>query len=207
VLDPVTRHLCICATVASCNRAEALRAALHQAIEGGVAPPALYEIILQSYLFAGFPAALEGLRALLEMTTELGIEWTPPDAEPIDTELFAERGTRLYRQIYNTNHEKLRTAVERFSPDMFQYMIVEGYGKVLSRPGVTGIQRELATVTALVALGWDRQVVSHVRGAINLGATAVEVFAAIELAEPFCSRDHVSRMMSAVAPHLPSDLG
>ncbi len=206
MLDPVSRHLCLCAAAASCNRPGDLRNAIRAAFADGVGPAPLYEIFLQTYLFAGFPPALEGLRALLEAVREEEIEWTPPAAEPFDSEAFTRRGERLYKLVYATNHARLRAAVESFSPDMFQYMIVEGYGKVLSRPGLTGVQRELATVTALAALGWDRQTISHARGAMNLGATATDVFAAIELAEPYSSRTMVSRMMNAVAPHLPSDL-
>ncbi len=206
VLDPVSRHLCLCAAAASCNRPGDLREAIRAAFADGVGPESLYEILLQTYLFAGFPPALEGLRALLDVTRDEGVEWNPPAPESFDVDAFTKRGERLYKLVYATNHARLRTAVETFSPDMFQYMIVEGYGKVLSRPGVTGVQRELATVTSLAALGWDRQTISHARGAMNLGATAAEVFSAIELAEAFSSRDMVSRMMNAVAPHLPSDL-
>ena len=38
---------------------------------------------------------------------------------------------------------------------------LERYGKVLS-------QRELIAVAMLAALGWERQLESHVRGALNL---------------------------------------
>jgi 4-carboxymuconolactone decarboxylase len=54
----------------------------------------------------------------------------------------------------------------------------QGYGRVLSRPGLVARERELITVAALAALGWERQLVSHLLGARRVGAGAQEVRAA-----------------------------
>jgi 4-carboxymuconolactone decarboxylase len=48
-------------------------------------------------------------------------------------------------------------------------MIMEGYGKVLSRPGLDLGRRELCIVAACVASGQDRQLHSHLHGAVNVG--------------------------------------
>ena len=181
---------------------EILDLRIREAISVGIDSRALYECLLQTYLFAGFPPALEGLRLLHETLRELGVSWTPPDREPFDVAGFRLRGEELYRRIYSSNHRALQQVVESFSPDMFEYMILEGYGKILSRPGITGQQRELSTVTALTALGWERQVISHARGAVNLGSEKSEVFDAIQLAEECCTSERVRNMINAVVPHL-----
>ena len=53
-----------------------------------------------------------------------------------------------------------------------------GYGRVLGRRGLGVIARELITVSSLAALGWERQLVSHVLGARRVGASD----AAVEMA-------------------------
>lgn len=179
-----------------------LRLRLREAVSTGIDPAACYECLLQTYLFAGFPPALEGLRLLQSTLCDMSVSWTPPDREPFDVKAFRLRGEELYRKIYSSNHGALQKVVESFSPDMFEYMILEGYGKILSRPGMTGQQRELSTVTALTALGWERQVISHARGAVNLGAELPDVFEAIALAEECSSRERVDQIVEAVAPHL-----
>ena len=50
-------------------------------------------------------------------------------------------------------------------------MIVDGYGKTLSRPGLGVVERELATVAALAATGWPRQLAAHRAGALRVGAS------------------------------------
>jgi len=62
---------------------------------------------------------------------------------------------------------------------MAQWMIEHGYGRVLSRPGMTVRERELVTVAALSALGWERQLVSHLLGARRVGASLDEVQASL----------------------------
>ncbi|MEW5994266.1 MAG: carboxymuconolactone decarboxylase family protein, partial [Candidatus Zixiibacteriota bacterium] len=47
----------------------------------------------------------------------------------------------------------------------------EGYGKVLSRPGLGIIDRELAIVSCLVIDRREKQLHSHIRGAANVGAS------------------------------------
>jgi 4-carboxymuconolactone decarboxylase len=57
------------------------------------------------------------------------------------------------------------------SPDLAQWMITEGYGKTLSRPGCDTVTRELCIVAMLSVLGRRQQLTSHVRGALRAGAT------------------------------------
>ena len=50
-------------------------------------------------------------------------------------------------------------------------MVIEGYGKVLTRPGLTSVERELAEVAALIIDQRERQLVSHLIGSVNAGAS------------------------------------
>jgi 4-carboxymuconolactone decarboxylase len=54
-------------------------------------------------------------------------------------------------------------------------MIIEGYGKVLSRPFLTAGVRELLIVAMTAVLNVERQFHSHVRGALNVGAKPEEI--------------------------------
>jgi 4-carboxymuconolactone decarboxylase len=59
-------------------------------------------------------------------------------------------------------------------------MILEGYGKVLSRPGLDLQRRELCIVAACAATAQDRQLQSHLRGALNVGVSRAVVTAALD---------------------------
>ena len=55
------------------------------------------------------------------------------------------------------------------SPDLAGWVIEEGYGKVLSRPGVSLRLRELFTAALLSATGFPKQLFAHLRALVGLG--------------------------------------
>jgi 4-carboxymuconolactone decarboxylase len=63
-------------------------------------------------------------------------------------------------------------------------MVTEGYGRVLSRPGLDAARRELCTIAQIAALGAERQLHSHLRGAVNAGAAPEVVEAVIAVVGP-----------------------
>lgn len=68
-------------------------------------------------------------------------------------------------------------------------MVVEGYGKVLGRPGLALKTRELCIVAILAVRGARVQLYSHLRGALNVGAEMAEVESALACALDYASED------------------
>ena len=91
------------------------------------------------------------------------------------------RGVALCRRVYGPAYDKLLPAVRTLHPDLAVWMEEHGYGRVLARRGLGVVERELVTVAALAALGWDRQLVSHVLGARRVGASDAAVQAALAI--------------------------
>ena len=58
--------------------------------------------------------------------------------------------------------------------------MVDGYGKVLGRPGLDLKTRELCIGAQLAGMDATRQLHAHLRGCLNVGATVDEVDAALE---------------------------
>jgi 4-carboxymuconolactone decarboxylase len=69
----------------------------------------------------------------------------------------------------------LRQNIRALHPALDAWMITDGYGKVLSRPGLDLRTRELCIVAACAASAQQRQLHSHLHGALNAGATVAEV--------------------------------
>ena len=178
-LDPVERSLVrVSATLAS-GREEALRSALADAAQTADQVQ-VEEALLQSYLFLGYPAALSGLA----LWREVG----PParaGASPDDWPGWARRGAALCRRVYSTRHGELRDNIRRLHPDMERWMVVEGYGKVLGRPGLAPQVREYCVVALLAVAGAGPQLYSHLRGALNLGAPTSALAETLEVAGRF----------------------
>ncbi len=133
------------------------------------------ELVLQSYLFAGFPRALNAAR-----------EWRKSQGERSGEASFASRANEGYADVfewrmrgeetcatvYGEFYEKLRGNIRALSPSLDEWMIVEGYGKVLSRDGLDLGRRELCIIAACAAAGQERQLHSHLHGALNAGVPA-----------------------------------
>jgi 4-carboxymuconolactone decarboxylase len=83
--------------------------------------------------------------------------------------------------VYGPAIARLLPAVRALHPDLEVWMVEHGYGRVLARPGLGARERELITVSALAALGWERQLVSHVLGALRVGARPAEVREALAI--------------------------
>ncbi|HEX7123348.1 MAG TPA: carboxymuconolactone decarboxylase family protein [Gemmatimonadaceae bacterium] len=134
-----------------------------------VRPEWVEEVILQSYLFAGFPRALNAAREWRRISGR-----PAPDAD--DGERFEQfatwiaRGEATCATVYGPFYARLRHNIRGLHPALDAWMIVEGYGKVLSRPALDLARRELCVVAACAAARQDRQLHSHLHGALHAGA-------------------------------------
>jgi 4-carboxymuconolactone decarboxylase len=82
--------------------------------------------------------------------------------------------------VYGATYDRLRQNIRGLHPELDAWMIVEGYGKVLSRPELDLARRELCIVAVCAAAGQERQLHSHLHGALNVGVAAGAVDALLE---------------------------
>lgn len=136
------------------------------------------EVILQSHLFCGFPNAIEGLIVLNRVLHDRGLS-DDNFVESRDEKEVIQDGLDLCQRIYGKNYDKLIKNMEHISSDISKWMVADGYGKVLSRPILTPAERELSVIAALAVLERERQLVSHIRGAVHVGASYDEIFQVI----------------------------
>jgi 4-carboxymuconolactone decarboxylase len=138
---------------------------------------AVEEVILQSHLFVGFPDALNALAVWRQLS---GTHAPPPTGETAAE--WEERGEAVCHAVYANNYAKLRENVRGLHPDFDGWMVTGGYGRVIGRPGLDLATRELCIATLLAVWNVPRQLHSHLRGALNTGASVGEVDQAVEVA-------------------------
>jgi len=140
-----------------------------------------YEILLQGYLFCGYPIAIESFFCLgnaIKNKPDLNIRefaHKPLDAE----DELLRRGDECARLVHRGKWDLINNKISDFCPDLGYLMIVEGYGHIISRDGLDIKDRELTNVSSLTALGALRQLNSHIRGARNVGCNEKEIYEAI----------------------------
>lgn len=141
------------------------------------------ELVIQSYLFSGFPRALNAAR-----------EWrrVAPKPAPLTDEgddvthvvEWRQRGEETCAAVYGPMYEKLRVNVRQLHPALDAAMVIEGYGKILSRPGLDLPRRELCIVAACAMTAQDRQLHSHLHGALNVGVAPGVLASALDALLP-----------------------
>jgi 4-carboxymuconolactone decarboxylase len=157
-----------------------------------VDPVAVEEIILQSYLFAGFPRALNAARAW-RAVSERPAPQVDQESLVANLDMWRDVGERTCAIVYGDSYEKLRQNVRELHPALDEWMIVDGYGKVLARPGVDLRTRELCVVAACAVSAQQRQLHSHLHGALNAGSSAGEVGLVLDALSDLIARDDLSR--------------
>ncbi len=172
------------ATCAACDYAAAMArgretpaaAALRALRAAGARRRLAEECALMLMLYAGYPAAIEGLRLLHR-------EWPGRARRSAEggPARWRSRGEALCRRVYGDAYARLLPAVRALHPDLAVWMVEHGYGRVLARGGAGLVARELVTIAALAALGWERQLVSHALGAVRVGAGRAAVHEALAI--------------------------
>ena len=67
----------------------------------------------------------------------------PSSVAPNDAERWRREGEATCATVYGDHYKRLRQNINRLHPELDEWMIVEGYGKILSRPGLELRLREL----------------------------------------------------------------
>lgn len=167
-LDDETACVVRLAAVLTVGSESDVRVALSDAL-AGIRPAWVEEVILQTYLFAGFPRALNAAREWRRVSGRAAP--TVEDDQEGDERFFVQRGEVTCATVYGDFYSPLRNNIKRLHPALDTWMIVGGYGRVLGRPQLDLARRELCIVASCAVARQDRQLHSHLHGARNAGAS------------------------------------
>jgi L-asparaginase II/alkylhydroperoxidase/carboxymuconolactone decarboxylase family protein YurZ len=189
---------------AASGDAERLVAALEKAI--GIESDDIEELLLQTYLFAGFPRTINAFFTWQAWASRDGRARGERRVESRDAADLLSRGEALCRRVYGDHYEALRIRLHRLHPEIAAWTLLEGYGKVLGRPGSPGPgRRELAAVGALIALEAGRQLASHLRGALHVGVPLAILAPAVRrVSTEFGAVEAVDAMLAELEPQTPA---
>lgn len=181
VLDPATRTLVAAAAGLFESPEEELTRRFLAVRQAGAAWAWLEELVLSAVLFVGFPRALVAA-AVMRKVQPLKADVRDATSYENWREWLA-RGEQTCRRIYGDNYYKLRNNVFELHPALDMWIVVDGYGRTLSRPGLDPRRRELCAIAMLVPQDASRQLHSHFAGALNVGASREEIEEVLDVVE------------------------
>ena len=187
-LDPATRDLVRLAAAIAQGYEPEIRERIVALKASQVPPEWVEELLLQSVLMVGYPRALVAF-AIWRRASGLPAPAEDPDAEPGHEGEWTRRGEETCARIYGDNYRKLRQNIRELHPALDSWTIVYGYGRTISRPGLDLLRRELCTVVQTAVLETPRQLHSHLRGALNAGASFAQIEGVLSIVNPLLSFD------------------
>ncbi len=165
-LDDVTRSIAILAALLGCQGIDAFeRLALPQALDAGVSPVAVKEIVYQGVDYLGIGRVLPFLEAVNRVLTARGV------ALPLAGQATTTMADRLEKGA--------QTQADIFGPQMLEawksghinrWLAANCFGDYYTRTGLDLKQREMITFCFLAAQGGcEPQLTGHAKGNMNLG--------------------------------------
>jgi 4-carboxymuconolactone decarboxylase len=183
-LDAQTAALVRVAAAVAGGKASELKARFAAARDVRVPGLWIEELLLQSMLVVGYPLALVAFGAWRGIGGPAPVEGDgAEDLAHVDWKSWAARGAAVCRQVYGRAYHKLLVNLRALHPALEDLVLVDAYGKVIGRPGLDLKRRELCTVATTAVLGTAEQLHSHLRGALNTGASADEIEGVLGLIE------------------------
>jgi len=153
------------------------------------------ELLLQSLMVVGYPLALVAFGVWRGVTGPVarGGDSAGEELAHAEWQAWAQRGAQVCAEVYGRAYHKLLVNLRSLHPALEDLVLVDAYGKVIGRPGLDMKRRELCTVAAIAVLGTAQQLHSHLRGALNTGATREEIEAVLALIDGDLDPEHRRR--------------
>lgn len=164
-LEPFARYLAILATLIGCGGVEAYKEMLPQALENGIAPIVVKEIVYQATDYLGYGRMLPFLNITNEILAERGIQ-LPLDGQATTTlDDRLEKGIKAQAEIFG---EQMKEAWK--AGHINRWLAANCFGDYYTRKGLNLSERELITFCFLMAQGGcEPQLIAHAKGNINMG--------------------------------------
>ena len=164
-LDDVTRHMAIIATLLGCQGIDAFRMELSRALDAGLTPVMVKEIVYQAVDYLGIGRVLPFLDATNEVLTARGVELPLEGQATTTMEDRLEKGIQTQADIFG---EQMKEAWK--AGHINRWLAANCFGDYYTRTGLDLRQREMITFCFLAAQGGcEPQLTGHAQGNMNMG--------------------------------------
>ena len=164
-LEDCTRHLAILATLLGCQGIDAFREELPAALEAGVTPVMVKEVVYQAVNYLGMGRVLPFLTATNELLKSRRVPLPLEGQATTTLEDRLEKGAQTQAAIFGPQMLEAWKAGH-----INRWLAANCFGDYYTRTGLDLKQREMVTFCYLAAQGGcEPQLTAHAKGNMNLG--------------------------------------
>jgi len=164
-----------------------LETALSGGLDAGLTVNEIKEILIQTYAYAGFPRALNGITiymAVLDKRKKQGInDKTGKEVSPMPADFDKSAyGNKVRNALVGRDISKRTEGYAVFTPIIDQFLVEHLFADIFYRDVLNHKEHELTTISILAAMaGTEPQLKAHLRVSMNvgLGTAQLEDFVAV----------------------------
>jgi len=168
-LDAKTRLTLILAAVIGSQAVNEYKVMVGAALNVGVTPVEIREILYQSVAYVGMARAFDFLHATNEVLTSRGHRLPLAPQSKTDADSRHEKGRATQKAIFGKMIDDMYDKSPKDQLHIQRFLSANCFGDFYTRTGLDLKMRELVALSILIAMGADAQVKGHVRGNVNVG--------------------------------------
>ena len=169
-LDTRTRVMMILGSTIAGQALSEYKVMLGAALNIGVTPIEIKEIVYQSVPYVGIAKVLDFIHATNEVLQTNGIKLPLEDQSTTTPQTRYAKGLKVQKEIFGEMIDKMYDESPKNQLHIQKYLSANCFGDYITRNGLDIKTRELLTFAMLISLGGvDPQVKGHIQGNVNVG--------------------------------------
>lgn len=193
-LDEQTRYLAILATLTGCQGKEAFQEVLEKALDAGLTPVMVKEMVYQSTDYLGYGRMLPFLNITNEVLKARGVALPLESQETTTMENRLEKGVQAQVEIFGEHMNEAWKAGH-----INRWLAANCFGDYYTRTGLDLAQREMITFCFLAAQGGcEPQLIAHAKGNMNLGNDKAFLLRVVSQCLPYIGYPRSLNAVSAI---------
>ncbi|MEH2106166.1 carboxymuconolactone decarboxylase family protein [Nostoc sp.] len=169
-LDTKTRVMLILASIIGSQAVSEYRVMVDAALNVGVTPIEIKEILYQSIPYVGMAKAFDFVHATNEVMSSRGIQLPLEGQSTTSPETRYDNGLAIQKAVFGETIDQMYERSPKDQLHIQRFLSANCFGDYYTRNGVEIRVRELITLSILIALGGvESQIKGHVQGNLNVG--------------------------------------
>lgn len=191
MLDKKQEKIVTIAAFTARGELDKLKPELAAGLEAGLTVNEIKEVLVHLYAYSGFPRSLRGLQTFMTVLDErkaagINDNWGREASAITDTRDKYERGKEILSELQGITPPQGRATAgyAGFSPEIETFLKEHLFADIFERDVLTYAQREMVTVSVLMALGGVEPMLnSHMNLSLNVGITPSQLQQMVKLIE------------------------
>lgn len=173
------------------------RSLLDAALDGGVTPVEVKEILYQAVPYVGLARTFDFIGIANDVLRRRGVALPLEGQSTVSSDDRFEKGLAVQRSIFGERIDRMHEEAPENQVHIQRYLSADCFGDYYTRGGLDVKTRELLTFSMLVSLGGcEAQVKGHIQGNANVGNGKATLLAVVTQLLPYIG---YPRTLNAIA--------